>query len=81
MLNNKSYPHNGNTFKWVVMGMPLISISHELTQWLILLLVHVPKKIISNKDVKFTSKFSKELFVSLGIELGFSTTYHLQTYG
>lgn len=36
----------------------------------------VPKKIISNRDVKFTSNIWKELFVGLGIELAFSTTYH-----
>ena len=40
-----------------------------------------PKKIVSDKDVKFTSKLWKELFVGLGIELAFSTTYHLQTDG
>jgi len=39
----------------------------------------IPKKIVSNRDVKFTSRFWKELFVSLGIELAFNTTYHLQT--
>jgi len=37
----------------------------------------IPKKIVSNIDVKFTSRFWKELYVSLGIELVFSTTYHL----
>ena len=37
----------------------------------------VPKKIVSDKDVKFTSKFWKELFVGLGIELAFNTAYHL----
>eukprot|EP00253_Pinus_taeda_P013755 PITA_13755 len=41
----------------------------------------VPKKILSHKDAKLTSKFWKELFASLGIELAFSTTYHLQTDG
>ena len=41
----------------------------------------VPKKIISHRDAKFTSRFWKELFASLGIELAFSTTYHLQTDG
>eukprot|EP00253_Pinus_taeda_P031035 PITA_31035 len=38
----------------------------------------VPKNIVSHRDVKFTSKFWKELFVSLGTNLPFSTTYHLQ---
>jgi len=33
----------------------------------------VPKKIVSDKDQKFTSKFWKELFVGLGTELAFST--------
>lgn len=41
----------------------------------------VPWKIVSDKDAKFTSKFWKEFFVGLGIELAFSTTYHPQTYG
>jgi len=36
----------------------------------------VPKKIISYRDAKFTSKFWKELFTGLGRELDFSTTYH-----
>lgn len=41
----------------------------------------VPKKIVSERDVKFTSKFLKELFVGLGTELAFNTTYHLHTDG
>ena len=41
----------------------------------------VPKKIISNRDAKFTSMFLKELFASLGKKLAFSTTHHLQTDG
>ena len=41
----------------------------------------VLKKIVLEKDEKFTSKFWKELFVGLGIELAFSTSYHLQTDG
>jgi len=41
----------------------------------------VQKKIMSDKDAKLTSKFWKHLFVSLGIELVFSTTYHPQTDG
>ena len=41
----------------------------------------VPKNIVSDRDVKFTSKLWKELFENLGIELAFGTTYHPQTDG
>ena len=37
----------------------------------------VPKKIVPDRDAKFTSKFWKELFACLGTELAFSATYHL----
>ncbi len=36
----------------------------------------VPKKTVSDRDAKFTSKFWKELFVGLSIGLAFSTVYH-----
>ena len=36
----------------------------------------VTKKIVSNSDEKFTSKYWKELFVGLGTKLAFNTTYH-----
>ena len=39
------------------------------------------KKIVSNRDAKFTSNFWKELFAGLGRELAFSITYHPQTNG
>lgn len=39
----------------------------------------VPMKIVSYKDVKFTSRFWKALLVGLGTNLAFSTTYHPQT--
>ena len=39
----------------------------------------VSKNIVSNRDAKFTSKFWKDLFASLGTEFAFSTTYHPQT--
>ena len=36
----------------------------------------VLKKIASDRDAKFTSKFWKELFAGLGTKLAFNTTYH-----
>lgn len=41
----------------------------------------VPKKIISDKDMKFTSRFWKVLFASLGIELNFNIAYHAHIDG
>lgn len=41
----------------------------------------IPKKIIFDRDEKFNSKFSKEQFAGLEIELEFSTTYHPQIDG
>ena len=41
----------------------------------------IPKMIISNRDVKFTSAFWKALFEGLGTQLHFSTAYHPQTDG
>ena len=34
------------------------------------------RNIVSDRDAKFISRFWKELFAGLGIELAFSTTYH-----
>jgi hypothetical protein len=41
----------------------------------------IPKKIVSNKDSKFTSKFWKGLFNGFATNLKFSTTYHLESDG
>ena len=41
----------------------------------------VPKEIVSDKYPKFTLKFWKGLFKGFGINMNFSTTYHLESYG
>jgi hypothetical protein len=41
----------------------------------------IPKKVISDRDVKFTSSFWKALFAGLETQLNFSTSYHLETDG
>jgi Integrase zinc binding domain len=41
----------------------------------------IPQRIISDRDPRFTSKFSKELCTQLHIEQNISTAYHPQTDG
>jgi len=41
----------------------------------------VLKNIVSDRDVKFASKFWKDLFADLGTNLSFSTIYHPQING
>jgi len=41
----------------------------------------LPKKIISDRDTRFTSNFTKELCCILGIKQNISTAYHPQTDG
>jgi len=41
----------------------------------------LPKTIISDRDVKFTSTFWKALFTELGTQLNFNIAYHPQTDG
>ena len=41
----------------------------------------LPKAIVSDRDVKFTSNFLKGLFADLGTNINFSTAYHPQIDG
>lgn len=68
---------------YLILVMSMNSIS-EVSQIFIREIVRlhgIPRTIVSRKDSKFTSRFWKELFVGLVIELASNTTYHLQTYG
>jgi hypothetical protein len=60
----------------------LVKLSHKATNIVdvymreIARLHGIPKKIVSDRDPKFTSKFWKGLFNGFGTNLNFSTSYH-----
>jgi len=55
-------------------------VAHVLIKYVVKL-NGVPKKIVLEMDVKFNSKFWKELFTGLCIESDFSIAYHPQIDG
>ena len=42
---------------------------------------NIPKTIILDRDVKFTSEFLKTFFTGLGTQIDFNTAYHFQMDG
>jgi hypothetical protein len=53
----------------------------ELYMSRIMCLHGVPKKIVSDRDFQFTSKFWEKLHESMDTKLNFRSTYHPQTNG
>jgi hypothetical protein len=59
------------------MGPGIVQLYHNhVFQWF-----GLPMKIISDRDLRFTSQFSKALTTRLGIEQNISTAFHPQTDG
>jgi transposase InsO family protein len=53
----------------------------ELYMSQIICLYSVPKKIVSDRGMQFTSHFWQQLHEALGTQLNFSQAYHSQTEG
>jgi hypothetical protein len=61
----------------MITGLRITQLYHDhIFQWFGLL-----TKIISNRDPRFTSHFSRALTRKLGIEQNISTAFHLQMDG
>eukprot|EP00253_Pinus_taeda_P022460 PITA_22460 len=61
-----------------ITGLPKTKRNNDSIMLNVFKLHGLPKTIISDRDVKFTSAFWRTLFAELGTQLNFSTAYHPQ---
>ena len=63
---------------------PKCSDASHIASWIFKEVVHLhgfPKSIISDQDTKLVGHFLPTLWKKMGIQLGFTSTYHPQTHG